>query len=493
MNHTGKYNLMTQHILKFKRIGVLSLVLIALFSFTAGAQQVITLQKALELTLKNNLTIKQAQITEALAAQDVDQSKYNLLPAASANPTAGYGFGRSPVAGAYAYANQTIFNVNATASAQVTLFQGGQLRNQIIENKIILDADKTSTDKVKNDLVLNVVVDYLQILTNQDLITAAKQQIQISNLTLDKSQKSFNAGNQTLADLSQAKAGLSTAQLNLTTAQNQYASSILTLKQYMEMSPDSAIVIEKPDISKLENIKTLFEADEVIKTAMEVNPDVHLAELQEKSYEQQIKIAKGNYYPTLALYGSLASYYSSANDKYRIVGMTPLAYQQIGTVTSTGDAVQSIAPVSEPIYGSYSFTRQFDDNFNQSVGLTLQIPIFNRFTARTSVRKAKLNYEYSKVSTELARNTLSKTIMQAILDVESAEKSYLSAVQTYQADKDAFNTVQQRYNVGLVNSLDYNTSLTNYNKAENDMIEAKYTVIFRSKVIDYYLGIPITL
>jgi outer membrane protein len=484
---------MTQHILKLKRVSILSIALIAMLGFTANAQQVITLQKAVQLTLERNLTIKQAVVTQQLGAQDVDQSKYNLLPTASANPTAGYGFGRSPVSGAYVYSNQTIFNVNATASVQVTLFQGGQLRNQIIENKIILDADKTSVAKVKNDLILNVVVDYLQILTNQDLITAAKQQIDISNITLDRSQKSFNAGNQTLADLSQAKAGLSTAQLNLTTAQNQYASSILTLKQYMEMSPDSDIIIEKPDVSKLTDIKTEFDAGEVIKTAMGVNPDVHLAELQQKSYEQQIKIAKGNYYPTLALYGNLASYYSSAQDQFRIMGGSAPVYQPIGTVVGTGAIVQSLQPVSAPIYGPYSFTRQFDDNFNQSVGISLQIPIFNRFTARTSVRKAKLNYEYAQISTQLARNTLTKTITQAVLDVQSAEKSYLSAVQTYLANKEAFNIVQQRYNVGLVNSLDYNTSLTNYNKAETDMIQAKYTVVFRSKVIDYYLGNPITL
>ena len=484
---------MTLYSLKIKRVSILSIALLAVMGVTAHAQQVITLQKAIDLTLQNNLTIKQAQITESLAKADVDQSKYNLYPTLSANPTAGYGFGRSPVAGAYAYANQTIFNVNAQATVQAVLFQGGQLRNQIIENKILLDADKTSTAKVKNDLVLNVVVDYLQILTNQDLITAAKQQIEISKITLDRSQKNFDAGNQTLADLSQAKAGLSTADLNLTTAENSYASSILTLKQYMEMSPDSDIVVQKPDISKMDNIQTLFDANDVIKTALGVNPDVKLAELQQKSYEQQIKIAKGNYYPSLGLYGGLASYYSSANSKYRVVGSTPLAFETIGTVTGTNQTVQSIQQVSEPIYGPYSFTRQFDDNFNQSIGLTLQIPIFNHFTAHTAVRKAKLNYEYAQVSTDLARNNLSKTILQALLDVQSAQKSYISAQQTYQANKDAFNVVQQRYNVGLVNSLDYNTSLTNYNKAENDMIQAKYTLIFRSKVIDYYLGNPITL
>jgi outer membrane protein len=484
---------MIQYIFKLKKIALICMLPMLMMGMNAYAQEVITLQKAVALALERNLTIKQAQITEKLAAEDIEQSKYNLLPSLSANPTAGFGFGRSPVSGAYAYANQTIFNINATASAQVTLFQGGQLRNQILENKIILDADKTSTAKVKNDLILNVVVDYLQILTNQDLVTADQKQINIAQITLDRTQKNFDAGNMTLADLSQSKAGLSTAELNLTTAQNQVASSILTLKQYMEMGPDSDITIERPDISKITDVKTLFDADEVIKTSMGVNPDVRLAELQQQSYLQQIRIAKGNYYPQLFLYGSLASYYSSAQNQFRIVGSTPLAYETIGTVQGTGQLVQSVQEVTNPIYGSYSFTRQFDDNFNQSVGISLQIPIFNHFTARTSVRKARLNYEYAQVSTQLAKDNLSKTIAQALLDLKAAEKSYVSAQQTYQSNKDAFNTVQQRYNVGLVNSLDYNTSLTNYSKAESDMIEAKYTLIFRSKVIDYYLGNPITL
>ena len=484
---------MIQKIFTSIKISLICLIALCFGAFTAHAQQVITLQQAVALTLQNNLTIKQSKVTEALAAQDVDQSKYNLLPQFSASPSAGYGFGRSQIAGAFAYANQATFNVNASAAASFTLFQGGQLRNQIIENKLILDADKTATEKVKNDLLLNVVVDYLQILTNQDLVTAAQNQIKIAHITLDRTQKSVDAGNQTLADLSQAKAGLSTAELNLTTAQNQVASTILTLKQYMEMSPDVDITIERPDISKLTDIKTLFNNTEVINTALSINPDIKLAELQQKSYEQQIKSAKGNYYPTLSLYGNLASYYSSALSNSRVVGVTTPAVQPIGVVTGSGAVVNTIDPVSNPIYGPYSFSRQFNDNFQQSVGVSLQIPIFNRFTSRTSVRKAKLNYEYSVISTQLAKNTLSKTITQAILDVQSAEKSYISAQQTYQADKDAFNIVQQRYNVGLVNSLDYNTSLTNYSKAESDMIIAKYTLVFRSKVIDYYLGNPIQL
>ena len=141
-----------------------------------------------------------------------------------------------------------------------------------------------------------------------------------------------------------------------------------------------------------------------------------------------------------------------------------------------------------------SIESNWSSNFNQSFGLSLQIPIFNRFSLHVpAVRKARLNYQYAELTTELAKNTLSKTIIQAVLDLNAAEKSYQSASQTYQSNKEALNVTKQRFDAGLVNTLDYNTSLTNYNKAQNDMIEGRYQVVFRSKVIDYYLGNPITL
>ena len=480
---------MIQIIHKFKQVLILSIVLLALVSFTAKAQEKIALQTAVDRTLERNLTIKQALITEQLAGADYQQSKYNQLPSLSANPQGSYNLGRSVNLATYAYTNQSSLYIAGTASLSLTLFQGGQLRNQILENKLTLDADKTATAKVKNDLVLNVVTDYLQILTNQDLVIAAKQQIDIANQTLNKSQISFNVGNMTLADLAQSKAQLSTANLNLTTAQNQLDLSILILKQYMEMDPNSNIIIEKPDISKLTDIKTIYDPNDVIKTALSVNPDIKLAEAQQETYAQAIKIAKGNYYPTVSLFGSAGSSYSNLLNQ-QVIGSTQLSVP-VGTVQGTNQIVNTI--VSQPIYAPYSLFSQFGNNFNQAVGVSVQIPIFNRYTARTSVAKAKLSYQNAAIASQIAKNNLSKTIIQAILDLQAADKQYQSALVTFDSNKEALNVTKQRYDVGLVNTLDYNTALTNYNKSQNDMIEARYGVIFRSKVIDYYLGNTITL
>jgi len=459
---------MTQNISRFKIAGFIafSLVLLAFSFTTAQAQQVISLQKAVDLALANNLTIKQAQFTEALDNETLIQSKYNALPSVTANPQGSFFFGRSINPSTNGFINQNNLSINGNVIAQVNIFQGGQIRNQVIQNRILLDADKTSTAKVKNDLVLNVVTEYLTILTDQDLVTAAKQQLDIAHITLDRAQKNFDAGNQTLADLSQAKAQVSTADYNLTTSQNQTDLAILTLKQYMEIKPETQITIEKPDISKLTNVKTYYDPQEVLGTALTVNPDVKLAEVQAQAAQQGIKIAKGNYYPTLSLFALAGSNYTNL----------PITFS-----TATNSLI------------ALPFLTQLGNNFNQSVGISLNIPIFNKFTARTSVRKAKITYENSELTAQIARNNLSKIIYQAVSDLRAADKQYQSATQTYNANKEAFNVTKQRYDVGLVNSLDYNTALTNLNKAQNDMIEAQYQVIFRSKVIDYYLGNQITL
>ncbi|MDB5015315.1 MAG: transporter [Mucilaginibacter sp.] len=482
---------MTKIILRLKRVSILSILLLALLNITAKAQQVISLQQAVDSTLKNNLTIKQARLTESLAAEDYSQAKFNQLPSLNVSPQASYNFGRSPNLTTYSYSSQSFLYLTAQASLAVTIYQGGQLRNQIVQNKLLLDVDKGATAKVKNDLLLNVVTDYLVILTDQDLVTAAQQQVALAKITLDRAQRNFEAGNQTRADLAQAQAQVSTADLNLTNAQNQVDLAVLILKQYMEMNPSTQIKVQKPDISKLTDIRTIYDATEVIKTAFMVNPDIKLAELQQQTYAQAIKIAKGNYYPTVSLFAGVGTNYSNQNTQ-QVVGTTSVT-QQIGTVNVQGTPTPVTTSLTEPVYGPYTTFSQLGNNFNQSIGISVQIPIFNRFLARTSVRKAKLNYEYAQLSSELAKNTLSKTIIQAVLDLQAAEKSYQSSLQTFNSNKEALNITKQRYDAGLVNTLDYNTALTNYNKSQNDMIEAQYQVIFRSKVIDYYVGNPIVL
>jgi outer membrane protein len=336
------------------------------------------------------------------------------------------------------------------------LFGGFQRINIIAQNKLQLDVDKSFTQKVKNDLVLAVVTNYLTVLNAQDLLTAAEQQSDISRQQLDIEQKFFDVGNRTLADLAQSKSQVATAELNVTNAQNQVDLAFLNLAQLLERDPAIPFQVEKPAVNDLATVNTAYTAADVYKSASLNFPDIKLAELRKLVLQKEIDIAKSGYYPTLNLQTGLGTRYSNGS------------------------------------FGNTSFATQIQDNFNQFIGFGLSIPVFNGFSARSAVRRAKIGVLNGEVNEQLAKNNLNKVINQAVYDLRAAEKRFYSARTAFESSREAFNVIEQRYAVGLVNSLDFNLAQTNLNKAQFDQIQARYDLIFRSKVIDYYLGNPIT-
>lgn len=456
------------------------------FNVAVWAQEKITLEKAIETALNNNIQVKQAKLSEALSDETIRQSKAALIPTLNLQTQATENFGRNIDPSTNQFTNNAIFAVFGNLSSQVTLFQGGQKINQIKQNKILLEADKSNTAKTKNDLTLNVVTTFLQVLTNRDLVEAAKQQVTIANQTLTREQKNFDAGSKTLADLSQAKAQVSTAEFDQITAQNNYELSLLTLQQYMEYPPSRTIEVVVPDISTMLNLKGNYQFDEVYQEALKRYPDVQLAETRNRAAQKGVDVARGQLLPRLDLGGSLGSNYS---DGRRLFSTIPGARQD--TIGFVNDQ-PVLAPTFQQISTNYKFGQQISDNFNQSVGLTLSFPIFNNWQAKTALRKAKINAQNAQYNFQLSKTNLSKIIAQSVFDVQASRKKLASAQQTFEANKDAFDVTEKRYNVGLVNSLDYNTSRTNLNRSQFDLINARYDLIFKTKLIDYYIGNPIT-
>ncbi|MGA9648049.1 MULTISPECIES: TolC family protein [Pedobacter] len=428
---------------------------------SVSAQEVITIQQAVDNTLKNNLTIKQAQFSAAISDENLTQSKYALYPNLNASINPNLTFGRGLDQTTFQVTNQTSLYTSGNLSTNVDLFQGFAKINRIRQNKTLLEADKSNVDKVKNDLILNVVTAYLQVLYNTDLERASKEQLDIANKTLIRENALLDAGNKTLADVSQAKSQVATAELNLTNAQNALSISYLTLGQLMEMQPNQKFVVQAPLIDNVKAATSAANPEEIFNNALNIFPDIKLATLRSLAAKQAIDVAKGAYAPSLSLGAGLNTSYSY---QFNYNGANPQS----------------------------SFIDQIDQRLGQSIGMSLQIPIFNGFTARSSVRRAKITYQNTLTSEQLAKNNLNKVIFQATTDLKAAESRYGSTQNAFNAQKDAFYVVEQRYNVGLVNSLDYSTAQTNRNKAEIDFIQAKYDLLFRAKVIDYYLGKQIT-
>ena len=227
------------------------------------------------------------------------------------------------------------------------------------------------------------------------------------------------------------------------------------------MDPSTDIVLEKPPIPDYSNESAKYAPKELYTEARLTYPEIRQAAYNSLVAKTNIDIAKSRAYPSLTLGGGISSGYSST------------------MLNDTRD-------------GTASLRSQFSDNFAQNIGLTLSIPIFNNFRTRISVAKARISYENALLSQQQAENNLNKIIHQAVLDLRAAEKSLLSNEQAFESSREAFQVIKQRYDVGLANSIELNTSQTNMNRAEFELIQARYNLIFRSKVIDFYLGKPIT-
>ncbi len=473
---------------KFKRVLPALVIAFSLTGTVSKAQEQITLQQAVEYTLKNNLQIKQAALGESLSNETLKQSKLALYPNLNASSSLNFNFGRSVDPTSYQFVTREVTNSNGSISSNVTLFQGFQKLNQIAQNKYQLEADKSYTKKVTNDLLLLVVTTYLQVLNNRDLLAASKQQLGISTQQLDRVQKLFDVGNNTLADLSQAKAQVATSELNQTNAQNQLDISYLSLAQLMERDPASKFDVVLPAVSDIGKINTNINPSDVYNKSKDIFPDIRLAEFNLEVSRKALDIAKGSLYPRLSLGASIGTGYS--NNRTGSTAPVLNGTRQIGVTQVTNE------PVVTPAYTSTSynipFKDQIDQNLNQSVGFSLSIPLFNGLQAKSSVRRAKISLQNAEIAEQIQKNNLNKTINQAVLDLRAAEKSYYSAQSAFNSSQDAFNVTQQRYTVGLVNALDFNQAQTNLNTAQFNLIQAKYNLIFRNKVIDYYLGNPLT-
>jgi len=430
-----------------------------------AAQKMVPIKVAVYQALENNLQVKQAIFQAALAEEDLKQAKSQFYPTLNAQVGGSMRFGR--------YFDQTtgqlvpsVNTANGGISTDIPIFQGFQRINQILANKNQLAADQTNVEKVKNDLVLSVATTYLEALTNEDLLTAAEQQLKLSQRQLEVAEANYEVGNNTLADLSQAKSQVATDELNVTSAENAFDLSMLNLKQLMEMDPGADILLEKPEIELVENAMVAYDAAEIFNHAVDVQPDIQTAELSTAVAKNNIDIAKGAYYPTL---GFGAGYSTSVSS----VASQPIAFDAEGR------------PIE---YGRVSFRDQLKNNESPYIGLTLNIPIFNRFQTRISVNKAKINYQYALTNEQLAKNNLNKIINQAVLDLRSSARRYSSTETAFESAKDAFEVINQRYEVGLANSVELFTAQTTMNRAEFDHIQARYELLFRSKVIDFYLG-----
>jgi len=478
-----------------KKLFTLSMALLIIGSTAFSQTEKWTLEKCIQHALENNIQIKQQKLQLDINKKDHLQSKANLLPTLNADASHSFNSGRALDETTYQFTdNETIQSSNFNISSSLTLFSGLQKINSIKRAKLDLMAGVKDLEKIQNDISINVTSAFLQILFNTDILTSTQNQLEVTKLQVERTKKLVDAGSLPQGNLLEIQAQAAQEEYNVVTYQNQLDLSVVQLTQLLELESPVGFEIEVPNITIEEHAKQLNDISSTYSMALSTMPEIASAELNVDIQEKNLQIARGGYYPTLSLSAGMNSRYSSLQKTRTIPDLnSPATARQIGYVSGTGDPVMSMALYSQMISQDYGFIDQFKDNKSSYLGFRLSIPILNGLQTRTRVAKAKIAQNQSMLQLESTKKDVLKKVQQAFYDASAALKKYHSSEKSVLAIKEAFRYTEEKYTVGMVNTLEYNQAKNRLIKAESDLIQAKYEYVFKTNILDFYRGNPISL
>ncbi len=444
-----------------KRVYSLITAVALLIVFTsAQGQTTWSLQKCIDYALQNNIQIKQQALNSEYYNNQLNQAKSNRLPNLNAGFQNNMSFGRT-IGPDNTYLDINSNSTSGSLSTNVTIWNGFTLKNSIKMAEMDLRASLEEMQKAKDDIMLNIAASYLEILFADELVVVAEDLVKITQLQLDRTGKLVEAGSLAKGSLLEIEAQYAREELSVVNAQNRLQLAYLALYQLLELPSTESFKIEKPTLPEIGANLTLLNSMDVFKNAVGLRPAVKGAEFKLESARKQLDIAKGSLLPTLSLGGN---YYNFYNNKY---------------TDRTGSKLV--------------FSDQMKSNERYGFGATLNIPIFNRYQAKNGVSNAQIQVENTELQLQNTKNALRREIEQAYTNALAAFKRYVANQKTVVSSKEAFRYTEEKFNVGMINSVEYNQSKNNLSKAQSDLLQAKYEYIFRTKILDFYNGQTIEL
>ena len=467
---------------------IFSFVLLAI-GFSLSAQQAWSIEDCLQYAMANNIQIKQQVLNTEYNENLLKQSKLGQIPSLSGSANYGFSTGRTLDQTTYRYTNQQINSVNMGLSSYTNLFNGLQVRNTIQQNQLNLMASYQDVESVKNEISLNIAAAYLNIMFNRELVTVTMSQLEITGQQVDRTRKMVEAGRLARGNALELQAQFAGEEVNLVNAENQLSISLLNLQQILHLPIDTTFEILIPELADPDENPLLVDAQEVYSIAEEIMPEVKSAMLSLESAEKGLAIAKGARSPQLYLSANYNSGYSDV--RQQIVEVGPPQQIPLGETVS-GEPVVSY-PQDIPVFGAYPFFDQVRDNRNAGVGLGLSIPIFNSWSINTNIANARIMHENAKLDLQNRQLALYASIQQAYADALAALKKFNATQQALTSMEESFKYTEKKFEVGLVNTVDYNMSKNQLIATQSDLLQAKYDFIFRTKILNFYRGEPITL
>ncbi len=418
-----------------------------------------TLGECIEYARSNNIQVRKAQINASAGEVELEAAKASRYPTLSFNSGQSVShqsaiklindYGEVVSDGTFSYGGSYGFGSN------VSIFQGGRLRNNVRRQEKQLESSRMAVEQSENTITVNVAQAYLQILYARETAEINRRAVELAARQVDRAQKRLEEGDAARNEVAQMRAQLAAAQYDLTAAQNNLAQYTLQLKQLLELGADDRFEAAYPEIGDEEVLQALPTVAEVYAAAVEIMPETRSAEVMIEASQYAEKVAKAGFYPSISL---------SAN-------------------VSTGH--QSGTPVS---MGS-----QLRDKLNESVGLSLSVPIFNNKSARTSVRRARLDTRQSEIDNLNARKELLATVESLHHDAVAGQANFVSAGEKLLYAEESWRLAEASFEAGANNAVDLITEKNNYLSALSARLQAKYQAVLAAKILLFYKGEPITL
>ncbi|MEO5570877.1 MAG: TolC family protein [Bacteroidia bacterium] len=452
------------------------------------SQKIWTLKECVDYALANNIQIKQSELSTQISETYQSENYYNIFPSLNGSGSFTNGSGRSIDPTTYTYTTRDIQTGNIGLNSNFTIFNGFQLQNILKQSKLNFMSSKYDLEKIKDDISLNVAASYLQVLYSNEQVKASADRLDALVKQKNRTKLLTDAGTLPAGSLLDADAQVANEEYTKITAQNSLTSAYLTLTQLLNLDSIGDFKTENPKVEIPDESVLNIPVSDIYEVASKTKPEIKSAEYKVLSAEKGLAISKGAYMPRVSWFGSLSSTYSS--ESQTAVGDPVYSgLYPTGGVTGGGDTVYS--PYYSYNYDDTPLKDQFNNNFYKSTGINLSIPIFNGLSARNSVKRAQLNYEYAKLNAENTKNQLYKSIQQAYADAVAALNKYKASEKSVEALTQSFTYTEKKFNAGLITSLDFLTARNNLTQAESNLLQAKYDYIFRLKVLDFYQGKPL--
>lgn len=441
----------------------LILVNLFIFSFVSFAQTAVQsqgalvklgLSRAVEIAIQNNLNVKSSEVNFSNAQLALQQAKNNQLPGMNATLGQASSYGRSLNPFTNTYDPRNIDYNNVGLNANLTIFNGGQLKNTIAQNEFSLKASAEDLQAIKENISLQVVLAYLNILNAEDQLSIAKTQTEITKLQIDKTQKMVSAGSLALTSLLDLKAQLANEESNVVSFQSTLDINKLSLIQLLNDTQITQVQLERIQVPVPNATSNSGFVSEVYQKALEIQPLIKSADYRVLGASKSILVAKSSLLPSLSFGGSWSANQSNA-------------------LTT-------------------SYFDQLNNTQNKVVSLNLNIPIFSRLANKTRISQANLQKVNAEIEASKARLTLRQNIEQAFVNQQNSAKKYEASTVQVAALEESFRASESKFNAGAIDFVNYSLQKTNLDKAKLTMVQNKYDFVFRSKILDYYQGKSLT-